>query len=477
MKINVKKNLKLTETELPCEFCEQSFPISVFADHQVCVCSLYASSRLSWSYSQEMCTKRYTRRQPYAAASYYTPLSGTGRTRSEEEDDLDVQIPCEHCYKLIPRSMLTRHQVRLSITHHHLPLLLSQAICSIRSSTAATASSRVPATAKPVRPALHDLQTSSQPLESARPLLHTYQPLLVPITSRSSPTSSDDVSRPGAPSQLPYGHVSQPLAPSEPTPPLHPTPLLHPSPPLHSTPPLHLTPPLHPSPASDSQSTQNRILPHRKNGAPSGAGLPSSGAVKKSTTPKIQRKVKLAANFGKSGNSSSITLTPPTVPPSSTGAASGQQVSNPVQSFFQNDLPAAFVQRQPGHSATASHQKAVHSDPTLSTRSAAALPTLSRSAFTGASVQTDSVTKNPRTLTSQSVTSGRPKNRTQLLQTLPRENVHTPTLGEAQRGNARSLVSSSDRYGYGGTRRADQSRPGHASGSSSQTRSSSSKRS
>ena len=439
------------------------------------MCSLYAFSRLSWSYSQETCTKRYTRHQPYAAASYYTPLSGTGRTRSEEEDDLDVQIPCEHCYKLIPRSMLTRHQVRLSLTHHHLPLLLSQAICSIRSrsSTAATASSRVPATAKPARPALHDLQTSSQPLESARPLLHTYQPLLVPITSQLSPTSSDDVSRPGAPSQLPYGHVSQPLPPSKPTPPLHPTPLLHPSPPLHSTPPLH------PSPASDSQSTQNRILPHRNDGAPSGAGLPSSGAVKKSTTPKIQRKVKLAANFVKPGNSSSITLTPPTVPPSSTGAASGQQVSNPVQSFFQNDLPAAFVQRQPGHSATASRQKAVHSDPTLSTRRAAALPTLSRSAFTGTSVQTDSVAKNPRTLPSQSVTSGRPKNRTQLLQTLPHEHVntrHTPTLGEAQRGNARSLVSSSDRYGYGGTRRADQSRPEHASGSS-QTRSSSSKRS
>ena len=34
------KNLKFTETELPCEFCEQSFPISVFADHQVSVHSM-----------------------------------------------------------------------------------------------------------------------------------------------------------------------------------------------------------------------------------------------------------------------------------------------------------------------------------------------------------------------------------------------------------------------------------------------------
>ena len=81
---------------------------------------------LSWSYSQETCTKRYTRRQPYAAASYYTPLSVTGRTRSEEEDDLDVQIPCEHCDKLIPRSLLTRHQVRLSLSpttsyHYYYP--------------------------------------------------------------------------------------------------------------------------------------------------------------------------------------------------------------------------------------------------------------------------------------------------------------------------------------------------------------------
>ena len=252
------------------------------------------------------------------------------------------------------------------------------------------------------------------------------------------------------PSQLPYGHVSQPLPPSD-----------------------------GPTPSSDSQSTQNRILPHRNDGAPSGAGLPSSGAAKKSpTNPRVLRKLKLAANFDKSENSSSITLAPPSVPPSSTGAAaSGQQVRNPVQSFFQTDLPAAFVQKQPSHSATASHQKAVYSDPTLSARRAAVPPTLSRSPLTGTSVQTDSVTKNPRTLASQSGISTRPKNRTQLLQTLPREHVntrHTSTLDEAQRGNARS---GSDRYGYAGTRRADQNRPGHASGSSSQTRRSSSKRS
>ena len=74
--------------------------------------------------SQETCTKRFTGRR--YASPYYQPDSGAAaKSRAEEEDDLDIQIPCEHCDKLIPRSLLTRHQVRLSLYHLNTLLPLS----------------------------------------------------------------------------------------------------------------------------------------------------------------------------------------------------------------------------------------------------------------------------------------------------------------------------------------------------------------
>ena len=336
----------------------------------------------------------------------------------------------------------------------------------------------MPYTAKPdstARPVLHDLPASTRPLDSTStdlPLLQTHQPLLAPLTSQPSTTSSHDVLRPQAPNQSLYfsEHGQHVTSPSQPLPSEG-----------HST---HL-----------DALAQKRILPptpasgHLNDGVTSsGNGLPLSDAAgNKYPNSKSPRRVKLAAKFVQPGNTSSIKLSssPPHAVDSSSASGHPPPTASNLQSFLQNvgrssELPP-FVQRPPSNpAAAASHSRAVHSDPVLGTREGhtVPLPTISRSALAGSPVQTDSVTRKPRTLASQTGTSSgqsRPKNRTQLLQTLPRDHVNPYNVRHthgatslnsrgASDSTGRSLVSGTERYGYGG---ADQSRPRHASAASS----------
>ena len=182
-------------------------------------------------------------------------------------------------------------------------------------------------------------------------------PLLAPLTSQPSTTSSHDVLRPRAPNQLPYfsEHGQHITSPSQPLPSEG-----------HFT---HL-----------DALAQKRILPltgHLNDGVTSsGNGLPLSDAAgNKYPITKSHRPVKLRANFAQPGNTSSIKLSssPPHAVDSSSTSGHPPPTASNLQSFLEdvgrsNELPP-FVQRPPSNPAAAtSHSRAVHSDPALGTR-------------------------------------------------------------------------------------------------------------